>query len=291
MAPDDIIASLARHEALPRQAIRYSLEHPDEVVPAFLELLEDAAEGRFLGENLEALFLIIHILAELRERRAYRPLVAFLRGDQELVESLLGDAITETLPKVLISLYDGDMEPIRGLIEDRSVDEFVRDAGFAAWTYFAAQGEVTAEEARRYLLHCLETLEPKKHSHIWVSWIDAVTILGFADFRDAVRRVFEEQRLPPWVQTYEDFEQDLETFLTTMDREKLLRQERLEAFTDVIGHFETWHGYSEEYLREQRRERLLAETVEPLRNPVKHVGRNDPCPCGSGKKFKKCCLH
>ncbi|MDG2285973.1 MAG: SEC-C metal-binding domain-containing protein [Alphaproteobacteria bacterium] len=21
------------------------------------------------------------------------------------------------------------------------------------------------------------------------------------------------------------------------------------------------------------------------------VGRNDPCPCGSGKKFKKCCIH
>ncbi|OYV65112.1 MAG: hypothetical protein B7Z72_12525, partial [Gemmatimonadetes bacterium 21-71-4] len=20
------------------------------------------------------------------------------------------------------------------------------------------------------------------------------------------------------------------------------------------------------------------------------VGRNDPCPCGSGKKYKKCCL-
>lgn len=25
------------------------------------------------------------------------------------------------------------------------------------------------------------------------------------------------------------------------------------------------------------------------RNPPK-VGRNEPCPCGSGKKFKKCCL-
>jgi hypothetical protein len=21
------------------------------------------------------------------------------------------------------------------------------------------------------------------------------------------------------------------------------------------------------------------------------IGRNDPCPCGSGKKFKKCCLN
>ncbi len=26
----------------------------------------------------------------------------------------------------------------------------------------------------------------------------------------------------------------------------------------------------------------------PLHNPYKDVGRNDPCPCGSGKKFKKC---
>ncbi len=28
--------------------------------------------------------------------------------------------------------------------------------------------------------------------------------------------------------------------------------------------------------------------AEPLRNPLKDVGRNDPCPCGSLKKFKKC---
>jgi preprotein translocase subunit SecA len=27
---------------------------------------------------------------------------------------------------------------------------------------------------------------------------------------------------------------------------------------------------------------------EPLRNLAKKVGRNDPCPCGSGKKFKAC---
>lgn len=28
--------------------------------------------------------------------------------------------------------------------------------------------------------------------------------------------------------------------------------------------------------------------AEPVRNPLKDVGRNDPCPCGSGNKFKKC---
>ena len=28
---------------------------------------------------------------------------------------------------------------------------------------------------------------------------------------------------------------------------------------------------------------------EPVRNALKDVGRNDPCPCASGQKFKKCC--
>jgi preprotein translocase subunit SecA len=30
--------------------------------------------------------------------------------------------------------------------------------------------------------------------------------------------------------------------------------------------------------------------IEPIRNKGERVGRNDPCPCGSGKKFKNCCM-
>ncbi len=30
--------------------------------------------------------------------------------------------------------------------------------------------------------------------------------------------------------------------------------------------------------------------VEPIRNRGDRVGRNDPCPCGSGKKYKNCCM-
>jgi len=45
--------------------------------------------------------------------------------------------------------------------------------------------------------------------------------------------------------------------------------------------------------QQQRRQRLVFNLVdeEASRQPVKSskVGRNDPCPCGSGKKYKKCC--
>jgi len=29
----------------------------------------------------------------------------------------------------------------------------------------------------------------------------------------------------------------------------------------------------------------------PFQHEQQKIGRNDPCPCGSGKKYKKCCLH
>lgn len=35
---------------------------------------------------------------------------------------------------------------------------------------------------------------------------------------------------------------------------------------------------------------LLDQKRSPILRTEKHVGRNDPCPCGSGMKFKKCCM-
>jgi hypothetical protein len=33
------------------------------------------------------------------------------------------------------------------------------------------------------------------------------------------------------------------------------------------------------------------DTPPQARRGGPKIGRNDPCPCGSGKKFKRCCLH
>ncbi len=43
----------------------------------------------------------------------------------------------------------------------------------------------------------------------------------------------------------------------------------------------------------EREPRALSETTQPLEKPRRSgsvVGRNAPCLCGSGKKYKKCCL-
>lgn len=54
--------------------------------------------------------------------------------------------------------------------------------------------------------------------------------------------------------------------------------------------------YLQKYAAEQehlRKQEFLAEKRNPVPQPAagsKKIGRNDPCPCGSGKKYKKCCL-
>ncbi len=48
---------------------------------------------------------------------------------------------------------------------------------------------------------------------------------------------------------------------------------------------EQWDGI----LSEERREEIAKEYKDSLQAHVEHIGRNDPCPCGSGKKYKKCC--
>jgi len=31
------------------------------------------------------------------------------------------------------------------------------------------------------------------------------------------------------------------------------------------------------------------QAAPQYKNDMRSIGRNDPCPCGSGKKYKKCC--
>jgi preprotein translocase subunit SecA len=43
------------------------------------------------------------------------------------------------------------------------------------------------------------------------------------------------------------------------------------------------------YADTQPAEQVAPGKPKPVKRVGKKVGRNDPCPCGSGKKYKKCC--
>lgn len=70
----------------------------------------------------------------------------------------------------------------------------------------------------------------------------------------------------------------------------------LTAFNNS-AHLWSLKGYSANELEPERKQAASPYTVKSAPNNViqfvplsSSVGRNDPCPCGSGKKYKKCCM-
>jgi uncharacterized protein YecA (UPF0149 family) len=62
-----------------------------------------------------------------------------------------------------------------------------------------------------------------------------------------------------------------------------------------MGWMQCFHKESREYDQVRDSEETLLESLSseymtaPVRRTTPKVGRNEPCPCGSGRKFKKCC--
>lgn len=69
------------------------------------------------------------------------------------------------------------------------------------------------------------------------------------------------------------------------DNERLYKN-MVDAKADWLYGLEAWNDiFDEEKRKELYREAKKMNTIVK----GKKIGRNDPCPCGSGKKYKKCC--
>lgn len=97
------------------------------------------------------------------------------------------------------------------------------------------------------------------------------------DMIEDIRFLFDKERVDPTM--YGDFED----FLAWMQDDENHRS-RVRYIDDVIEEMYWWACFQE---TEEENIAPLAFD-QPIVRPKK-VGRNDPCPCGSGKRYKKCC--
>ena len=105
--------------------------------------------------------------------------------------------------------------------------------------------------------------------------IEVFTMTGFLDgINDSLK---EENPI-------EEMEEDTVVSLA-FDKEKLYKN-MVAAKADWLYELPQW----EKIFTEEKRKELYKEQKESgTIRKEKKVGRNDPCPCGSGKKYKKCC--
>lgn len=101
----------------------------------------------------------------------------------------------------------------------------------------------------------------------------------FMGFLDGINESIETK------QELEGFDEDSEIELKIVP--ETLFYNMLKADADYLYGLEQWMDIlGEDKIREIVKEYKASKTV---RRAAPKIGRNDPCPCGSGKKYKKCC--
>ena len=105
--------------------------------------------------------------------------------------------------------------------------------------------------------------------------MDVMTMVGFLDgINDSLKEA----------NPIETMDEDTEVSLA-FDKEKLYKN-MVDARADWLYELPQWNDIYDE---ETRKRLFLEQRKSGTIRKEKKIGRNDPCPCGSGKKYKKCC--
>jgi uncharacterized protein len=306
---EEIIESLAQSETVPVDAVKAALAAPAAFVDQAIALMDRVATAAATEDEEDAFAGLVLVLGEIGDERALQPFMRVLALPIDRLNPLLGGMITESLDSVLMRLAGNQAAALEDALSNTAIDEFVRNAIFEAWTYFVLTGRVSREEARAFLSEYPSRLDLDSTDYGWVSWVYAATALGFAEMRD-----FASRHLPPDTDALLDADAPE---ITLRDFDRMLADTKADPeawkdgttylpLTSAIDELSKWNRYSEEYrgkrefagATDDEDDWLFDDEEDPVfdepyvaSNPYKNVGRNDPCPCGSGKKFKKCCLN
>jgi hypothetical protein len=292
----------------PREAVEAAIERREEMVPELLRILDEAAERpEELLEEPAAIghLYALYLLAQFREPAAFPRIVRLFRLPAEVEDELTGEVATDGLDRMLASLNHGDVATIQRLIEDPEVSEWVRGGALGALEEMVFSGQLSREEVVAYLGDLLAGKLERQHSNAWNCLVSVAANLHATELAPKLRRAFEEGLVDPFFTSPEELEKEL-----SQPREVVLKRSRRRAkgpIEDVVREMSWWACFDEPALPKgsgaATEDATTASSTLPSREPEGRwtasstpfvregpkVGRNDPCPCGSGRKHKRCC--
>jgi len=260
----------------PLGAMEAAIQNQEEITPILLNALDKVYEER---ENLDSDYMLhhfgMHLLAQFREKQAFPKLIRFLEMDKADLDSTLGYTLPEKYPAILASTFNGDLDVLKRVIENSSLDRSARSAALNAYGKLCLSGIYRRKEYVDYVKELLNLTNEEE----FFQWL----IIIIYEFK-------LHELLPEVKHAYVSRQAD-ETFCSYAGFiDRLFNDETSdEAYVDdAIADTKWWACFKKEEPDLSETERL--ERFSQYSSKPKKIGRNDPCLCGSGKKYKKCCL-
>ena len=271
---------------------------------------EDFLPGYGLQTPVHAMIL----LAELGAEEALPSVLRFLRQPEEDIEYWLGDYTTEVLPEIVARFASpAQYERLAEFATDTGIDEFISNAAIAGVVHRAKREPALKPAATDWLAGILEKLLPEakpdeRNGHLDMA-LSAIIDLQAESLLPLAEKCFQLKLVDlSMAGPYPEY-------LAIFREEDPWRDHQNYPDLDGVYNFVNgfWGNVEEdelppalsgngwmEQIRAAAVSRLQAEAAEKAtkpaggtpfetEKPLAKVSLNDPCPCGSGKKYKRCC--
>ena len=265
---------------VPKEALAEAVRHKEEITPILLESLDMVYE-KVLSEGegvcdipaYELAAYAIFLLAELREQQAFPKLLRLLTLDSDDLDLVLGDELSH-MGSILYSTYNGDLSGAKEILSNHNLYPFAREEVLNFMLGLFQDGRLPREELISLLREHLASLGEGEDEAIFGGAL--ANLIADSDFYELAEDVREAYRLKKIDRMRLG---DFDRFFDYLYNETKYA-EHVRLISNTAEELEKWACFESGATSEPHISEILSWDV----------GRNDPCPCGSGKKFKKCCL-
>ena len=257
---------------IPKARLNWLRAHWAEAEPRIAEILRDAVRrpDHYAAAALHT--YAMYLAAEMCCQEAHSSFLGLCRLSEEESQGLLGDILTNDMPRFLAATWKDDLAPIKKVIEDESVYEYGRTAALGTLTCLVLQERLDRGKVISYLHHLLTGGLEREPSAVWDGVVCDAADLHPGDLVEPIREAYSCGLVDPQVIGFGEVLEE-----AGKDLKVVLEESRRRTRCDPVGRVEqeiTWMEGFQAVAGEGRQK----------------IGRNESCPCGSGIKFKKCCL-
>lgn len=275
--------------SLPKAAFQVIVENKEEAIPYLREAIDYAiSKGKMLDENYQLHFYALYLLGEFQDRESFSKIMELTSLPDGIAEYLLGDCITTDLRDILYNTYDGNMALLKKSIYDRNIDEFVRSAMLDVMGQLYLDGTLEEIKWKDFLKQGV--YDAREYDYVYNSIGHVLCKCHFVDMLPEIHYMFDNGLLDEMCMgKYDSYVDAMFEYHENEDRFCKNSFCATEALRNWAMFSEPEENVSEEKDFEKLIRMLEREGDKSVRKTK--IGRNDPCPCGSGKKYKHCCLN
>lgn len=232
----------------------------------------------------------LFLLAEFKEKKAFPLILKMLSIPSLDGYNALGDGLMEKLSSIMVSVFDGDFKGLNKIIENKNIDNYIRNIALETYIYFYKKNLIDKNDLIQLLKNLILIYE--YDDDIYNSILTVIINTRLIEMIPDVKLLFENDAIDYYIRGgYAEFID----YLFNYDKEYTI-----DVISNIEDNMAWWYCFHKD--EEDNKEFDYAKMEQAMNEFIKEdmnqniinynkVGRNDPCPCGSGKKYKKCCLN